>query len=276
MKNNSVIFLLMIFISIASYSQEAEEVDIFIINSFVTPEVPHTFNLSFFTSEAVKASIKIDDKNEIIISDKYLEDHSAQIDFTNYKFTKSEVPYIITVENENGIKTVSEINEIILPYDEFIETKEGSNPVTTLLFGIGLWLLPSPNLVIYQNENYFGITKEIPIVTFYSSGYAKPSANISLEYSHIYNAPISDFLRVGYKQIFYVDYIEFISPAVSTFTNFNGFNGVGAEVSLGLFNFFEAFTVYSKYRYNFQPSNLDNNFHEVSLGLYSHFFTIDL
>jgi len=276
MKNNSVIFLLMIFISIASYSQEAEEVDIFIINSFVTPEVPHTFNLSFFTSEAVKASIKIDDKNEIIISDKYLEDHSAQIDFTNYKFTKSEVPYIITVENEKGIKTVSEINEIILPYDEFIETKEGSNPVTTLLFGIGLWLLPSPNLVIYQNENYFGITKEIPIVTFYSSGYAKPSANISLEYSHIYNAPISDFLRVGYKQIFYVDYIEFISPAVSTFTNFNGFNGVGAEVSLGLFNFFEAFTVYSKYRYNFQPSNLDNNFHEVSLGLYSHFFTIDL
>ncbi|MCP5061181.1 MAG: hypothetical protein GY936_01795 [Ignavibacteriae bacterium] len=276
MKNNTTIFLLIFSISIVSYSQEAEEVDIFIINSFVTPEVPHTFNLSFFTSEAVKASIKIDDKDEIIISDKYLEDHSAQIDFTNYKFTKSEVPYIITVEDESGNKTISEINEIILPYDEFIETKEGSNPVTTLLFGMGLWLLPSPNLIIYQNENYFGITKEIPIVTFYSSGYAKPAANISLEYSHVYNVPIADFLRVGYKQIYYVDYIEFISPGVNIFTNFNGFNGVGTEVSLGIFSFFEAFTVYSKYRYNFQPSNTNNNFHEVSLGLYSHFFTIDL
>lgn len=276
MKNSPTIFLLILFTSVFSYSQEAEEVDIFIINSFVTPEVPHTFNLSFFTSEAVKASIKIDDKDEIIISDTYLEDHSAQIDFTNYKFTKGEIPYIITVEDESGKKTISEINEIILPYDEFIETKEGSNPVTTLLFGMGLWLLPSPNLVIYQNENYFGITKEIPIVTFYSSGYAKPSANISAEYSHVYNAPITDFLRVGYKQIYYVDYIEFISSGVSTFTNFDGFNGIGAEVSLGLFNFFEAFTVYSKYRYNFQPSNTNNNFHEVSFGLYSHFFTIDL
>ncbi len=276
MKNHAKIFLLILLTSLNIYSQEAEEVDIFIINSFVTPEVPHIFNLSFFTSEAVKASIKIDDKEEIIISDKYLEDHSAQIDFTNYKFTKSEVPYIITAEDENGNKTISEINEIILPYDEFIETKEGSNPITTLLFGIGLWLLPSPNFVVYQNENYFGITKEIPIVIFYSSGYAKPSANISLEYSHIYNAPITDFLRVGYKHIYYVDYIEFISPAVSAFTNFNGFNGVGAEVSLGLFNFFEKITVYSKYRYNFQPSYIDNNFHEVSLGLYSHFFTIDL
>ncbi len=266
----------MFFISIISYSQEAEEIDIFIINSFVTPEVPHIFSLSFFTSESVKSKVVIDEKYEIIISDKYLEDHSTEIDFTDYKFVKEDVPYVIIVEDESGKKTVSEINEIILPYDEFVETKEGSNPITTLLFGIGLWLLPSPNLVVYQDKNYFGITKEIPIITFYSSGYAKPSGNISLEYSHVYNAPIPDFLRVGYKQIYYVDYIEFISPGVSTFTNFNGFNGIGAEVSVGLFKFFDAFTVYSKYRFNFQPTKTENNFHEVSLGLYSHFLTIDL
>lgn len=276
MKNTPMFFLLIFLSSIISYSQEVEEIDIFIINSFVTPEVPHIFSLSFYTSEVVKSEIIIDNKYEIKISDEYLEDHSVKIDFTKYKFTKSEVSYTIIVEDKNGKKIESEVNEIILPYDEFIETKEGSNPITTLLLGIGLYLLPSPNLVMYQNQKYFGITKDIPIITFYSSGYSQPSANINLEYSHIYNAPISDILRVGYKQIFYVDYIEFISPGVSTFTNFNGFNGIGTEVSLGLFNFYDAFTVYSKYRFNFQPTNFDNNFHEISLGLYSHFFTIDL
>jgi hypothetical protein len=254
---------------------QSDSLEIFIIDAFVTPEKPHTFNLSFFTSEEVKAKLNIDEKYFIDISDEYLEDHATEVDFTEYEFEKKFVPFNIICEKRNGELVKSEIYEIVLPYEEFIETKEGENPISTILIGLTLYLLPSPNLFIVDKENYFSLTKELPLITFYSSGYNYPQGNISLEYTHIYNDGINNYLRLGYKHFIPIRVIEYISPGLTGFTNFNGFSGIGAEISIGLFNFYDVFTVYSRYRYNLNPSETDQYFQEVSIGLYSNFFTID-
>jgi hypothetical protein len=276
MKTKLTMFLIPFLFPLISVAQENDEIEIYIIDSYVTPEIPHTFNLSFYTSEAVKAKVLIDEKYKIDISTDFKEDHSMAIDFTNYHFSKKDIPFQIIVEDKRGNIIKGEENELTLPYDEFVETKEGHNPITTLVKGILLYLLPAPNLVIYNDEKYFGLTKEISLVTFYSSGYNYPTGNISLEYSHIYNSPIKDFLRVGYKHIIPINRIEFISPGLSLFTNFKGFNGISPELSIGLFKIYNVFTVYSRYRYNVQPTNATKQFHEISIGLYSNFFTFDL
>lgn len=257
------------------FAQE-DSLEIFIIDAYVTPELPHTLELSFFSSEEVKTKIEIDNKYLIEISDTFAIDHAADINFMNYKFSKKFIPFKILSETKNGKLHVSETFELILPYEEYIETKEGSEPISQILFGVFLYLLPSPSMIYTENDNYFSLTKELPIITFYSSGYNYPSGNISLEYTHVYKESINNYLRAGYKHFFPVSYLEYISPGITGFTNFNGFNGVGAEISIGLFKIYEVFTVYSRYRFNLNPSNTDQHFHEISIGLYSHFFTIDL
>lgn len=270
------ISIILFFIFSGTLLSQSDSVEIFIIDAFVTPEKPHTFKLSFFSSEETKTKIKIDEKYMINISDEYLEDHSTEIDFSNYKFDKKFVPYKIISERMNGEVIESESFEIVLPYEEFIETREGGDPISTILFGIFLYLIPSPNMVLTEDDNYFSLTKEIPIVTFYSSGYNYPSGNISLEYTHIYEDNTNNILRVGYKYFIPIDVLEYVSPGLTGFTDFNGFNGIGAELSIGLFNVYDVFTVYSRYRYNIKPSETNQFFQEISIGLYSHFFTIDL
>lgn len=192
-KNIISIIIVLVTLSTSLHSQVVIP-EIFIIDAFVTPETPHTFKLSYFTSEEVKTQVIIDEKYTIDVSEEFIEDHSAEIDFTNYSFYEKFVPYQIISEMRNGEFFESEIFELVLPYDEFIETKEGDNPILTILFGVFLYLLPSPNMLLTENDNYFSLTKELPIVTFYSSGYNYPSGNISLEYTHIYESLILLFL----------------------------------------------------------------------------------
>ena len=264
-----------VFISFPTFSQD-DGFELFIIDAFVTPEKPHTLNLSFFTSEDVKTKIEIDGKYLVDVSDTFATDHNSNIDFMSYTFSNKYIPYKIFSELKNGKIHESEIFELVLPYEEFIETKEGAEPISTILLGVFLYLVPSPNLILVEEENYFSLTKELPIVTFYSSGYNYPSGNISLEYTHVYENNIKNYLRLGYKHFFPINFFEYISPGVTAFTNFNGFDGVSAEISVGLFNIYDVFTVYSRYRYNTSVENTKQNFHEINIGLYSHFFTIDL
>ncbi|PID57295.1 MAG: hypothetical protein CR986_09190 [Ignavibacteriae bacterium] len=274
MKKLFLIIIFQLLITNYFYSQ-TDSVEVFIIGAYVTPEKPHTFHLSFFTSKNVKTKIKIDEKYITNVSNEFTEDHSAAIDFTNFNFKDKFVSYQIISTNEKGEKFESEVFEIVLPYEEFIETKEGTNPIFTILTGMLLYFLPSPNYVFYEGQKIFSLTKEIPVITFYSSGYNYPSGHISLEYSHFYKDNFNNILRFGYKHVIPIQYIEYISPGITAFTNFNGLNGIGLETSIGFFKVFDVFTVYSRYRYNLKPTNSKNHFHEISVGLYSNFFTID-
>jgi len=271
--NFTLVFIILLF---SFGKNRGQDFDLYLIDSYVTPEKPHTFILTFFTSEDVKTKLVINDNYKITVSDEYLSDHSAEIDFTDYSFPAKFVPFVIISEKRNGEVIQSEVFEVVLPYEEFVETKKGSDPVSTILFGVFLYLLPSPNLILHDSDNFFSLTKEFPLITFYSSGYTNPSGNISIEYTHVYDSGIDNYLRFGYKHFIPIGGIEYISPGITGFTNFNGFNGFGGEVSLGLFNIYDVFTLYTRYRYNFKPDESGLYFHEISIGLYSHFFTIDL
>src|SRR3989304_4588100 len=190
-----LVFMLVINVSISLLAQQ-DTIEIYIIDNFVTPELPHKLMLSFFTSEVCKSKLNINGTNEIIISN---------------------------------------------------EPKE---------------------------NQYFSLTKEIPLIFLKSSGYNYPTGYFSVEYSHIINAPARNFFRTGYKHIIEIPGLEYVSPGLNYVTNFKGYNGISPEISLGLFKIFNTFTVYSRYRFSAKPGDPGSEFHEISLGLYSGFFAI--
>ena len=59
-------FMLVINVSISLLAQQ-DTIEIYIIDNFVTPELPHKLMLSFFTSEVCKSKLNINGTNEIII-----------------------------------------------------------------------------------------------------------------------------------------------------------------------------------------------------------------
>lgn len=266
--------LLIIIFSISMFSQNGffgeDSIEVYVIDSFIPPDNPNVFNLSFFTSEPAKSKVIFDEEYEFEISNELSEDHRIQIDLTKIDFTDHYVTYLIYVEDSLGKINTSEKMEFELTEEILLEGE--SNFLLLCLFGGTVFLLPSPVLVIAGEENYFSLTKEIALLTFRGS-FRYPAGYIAAEYSHIFGAPYKNFLRLGYKQIIEIPGIQYISPGLNGFTSFKGFNGISPELSIGWFKIFSTFTVYTRYRFNFQPGESENNFYEISLGLYSSFFS---
>ena len=270
-----MIFLLLLY-AVSNKAQEdstsQDSIDITVVDSYVTPEIPHTFLLSFFTSEKCKSKVLIDKKYEYTVSDSLVENHNIKINLSNLDFKTKSIPYVITVQDSLGHITRSDVNEFNLPGE--IKLKNDSNFLLFCLFGGMVFALPNPVYVTQNGNNYFSLTKEIPLVSIRSSSFSYPFGYFSGEYSHIFNAPYKNFFRLGYKQLIVVPGIEYVSPGVNWFTNFKGFNGVSAELSIGWFRILNTFTIYTRYRYNFKPEDSADNFHEISVGLYSSFFSV--
>ncbi len=265
------LFLLLFFISTPLFAQtEEDSVEVYVIDSFIPPDNPNVFNLSFFTSVPAKSRVVFNKEVEFEISNELSEDHRLQVDLTKTKFSSKNVSYIIYVEDSLGSTSQSEKYEFEL--QEEVQIEDESNFLLLCLFGGTVFLIPNPVLVVTENENYFSLTKEIPLLSFRGS-YKYPAGYISVEYSHIFNAPRNNYLRIGYKHFFETPILEYVSPGLNGFTNFQGFNGLSPELSIGLVKIFNTFTVYTRYRYNFKPGESGMDFHEISLGLYSSFFS---
>ena len=253
------------------YSQDADSIEVYLIDAYVTPELPHTFKLSFFTSDLCKSTLVIDDKYSYPVSTELTDMHKFEIDLTELKFNEKIIPFVIITEIENGKSFTSETFDFDLPFEPEIES--GSNFVQLCLFGSAIFLFPYPNFVIQNGQNYFSLTKEIPIISFRSINLNYPSGFLSLEYSYIFDAEANNYLLAGYKKIYELQFIRYLSPGVTLYTNFLGNNGIGLELSAGLFTIVDTFTFYARYRYNIKPSGSSGNFQEISLGLYSAFFS---
>ncbi len=251
-------------------SQE-DSVEVTVIDSYVTPEIPHTFLLSFFTSSKCKSKIIIDNKYKYDVSDTLAVDHNVKVDLTNLSFKTKSVPYIILVQDSLGKTYKSDIYEFDLPSE--LKLKSESNFLLFCLFGGVVFALPSPVYVSERSGNYFSLTKEIPIISLRSTNFNYPIGYFSAEYSYIFKSSNKNLVRLGYKHIINIPGIEYISPGISGFTNFNGFNGIGVELSVGWVRIFNTFTVYTRYRYNIKPADSESAFHEISIGLYSSFFS---
>lgn len=283
MKNYSVIIfnlasmklLIILIITLSVFSgfaqSEPDSIEVYLIDGYVKPEPPLKFVLSFFTSDISKSVVVIDGRYSSTVSDELTDMHKAEIDLTDMKFNEKIVPFVIITENENGNKFTSETFDFDLPFEP--EIKGGSDIVQLCLFGATIFLLPYPNYVVNNGQNYFSLTKEIPLVSFRSSNLNYPAGFLSIEYSYIFDAKAKNYLRAGYKKIYELQFLKYLSPGISLYTNFLGNNGFGLELSAGLFTIVDTFTLYTRYRYNLKPGDSSENFQGISLGLYSGFFS---
>ena len=251
-------------------STDNDSIEVYVIDSFVPPDNPNVFNLSFFTSKPAKSKVIFDDMPEMTVSDTLTEEHKLTLDLKKVHFKSKVVSYTIFVEDSAG--NMNRSDKFEFEKQEEVKMESESNFLLLCLFGGTVFLLPNPAMVITKDKNYFSLTKEIALVTFRGS-FRYPAGYISAEYSHIFEAQRQNFLRIGYKHFIEIPGIQYISPGLCGFTDFNGFNGLSPELSIGWFKIFDTFTVYTRYRYNFKPGESDSNFHEVSLGLYSSFFS---
>jgi len=271
MKKLFYIFLLFLHAVISVTAQETDSIEVYLIDAYVKSELPHKFTLSFFTSDVCKSKVIIDDNYEYTVNDELSDMHNTEIEITGLEFTGKIVNFVIVYEDEASNKYIGETFDFDLPYEP--EIKEGSDFLQVCLFGGAIFLLPYPNLVFQSGESFFSLTKEIPIISLRSKSRRYPAGYLSLEYSYIFNASAKSYLRAGYKQFYELPYIEYFSPGVSLYTNFLGNNGIALETSIGLFTIVDTFTLYARYRYNIKPGGSSGNFHEVSIGLYSSFFS---
>jgi hypothetical protein len=266
--------IILFFSSENNIAQEIDSIEVYLIDAYITPDLPHNFFLTFFTSDYCKSKVIIEEEYEFEVSNEFTDNHKTRIEIEEMDFDNKRVLFVIETEDSLGNKFLSDNFDFVLPYEP--ELKPGSNLLTLCLFGGMVFLLPSPVFVFDGSENYFSLTKEIPIISFRSRSYFYPASYISLEYSHIFNAPRRNYLHAGYKQLFEVAHIEYLSPGVSLYTNFLGNNGVSPEFSFGLFTIKDSFTLYARYRYNIDLSENSYNFSEISIGLYSGFFSLYL
>lgn len=274
MKLDKIILSLIVLLTTNSIFSQTDSVEVYLIDAYCTREMPYTFKLSFYTSEVCKSKVLIEDKYEYIVSDTFLDMHKTEININDLSFPSQIVNFIIITETESGKIFKSEKFDFDLPYEPKIES--GSDLFTLCLFGSVIFLLPYPGYAFDSNSNYFSLTKEIPFISFRSKSLNYPAGYLSLEYTYIFNSDNPSYLRLGYKRLFDITHIEYISPGISLYTNFDVNQGISPELSIGLFTIEDTFTFYVRYRYNFALQTNGNNFQEINIGLYSGFFSLYL
>ncbi len=270
-----LLFAVLLFSLGTVWAQEdnLETAEIFILESFITPDNPKIFILSFFTSDSCKSFLQAEGNNEIPISLEYKENHTLKIPAADLKSENGFMKYKVRLLGKDETELNTETFEVEYPEEVVMEDAPGL--FTMFCIGGTIFLSPSVSMVWSGNERNFQLTKEIPVISFYPSKKTYPDGYIGIEYSYIFKAEKS-FLRTGYKHIIEIPVIEYISPGIGGFSDLNGSNGISGEIALGLFKMSDVFTLYTRYRYNRElRGEGSKGFSEVSLGLYSSFFSLN-
>lgn len=270
-----ILFLFSNFILAQNEKAKISDVDIFIIDSYVTPEEPYKAKITFFTSDSVTSLLRFENGLKFNVSVEPSDEHKFVISLDSLEADSTVVSYRVIIYDQSGQKKESELYDLYLPEEFELKMKDQNGFMNVCLGGI-FFLIPFPVYVNSSGSGYFSLTKEFPVISFYGHGYNYPAGYISLEYSYIFDAENRNYLRLGYKQILQTGFIKYISPGLNVTTNFKGFNGISPEVSFGLFDLYDAFTFYLRYRYNFKPGSNFEDFHEISLGLYTSSFSFNL
>ena len=275
---SKTLFLILFLISTQVFSQSdsslVEQNEIFIIDSYITPEAPHSLIVSFSTTDSCTSIIQLKKIQTFVVSNSFTDNHKIEIPLSGLKYDSTGIKYRVYSRNKIGVETESEEYEVELPKD-IVLTQENEVNWYQMCIGGLVFAIPTFEYVQMEGGEFYGLSKEIPLINFYSDGYNYPQGYIGLEYTHYLNAPRKNFLRLGYKHMFRFEEIKYISPGLSFFGDFKGYNGLSAELSLGLFQIQNVFTVYTRYRYNFQLAGGGKDFYEFAIGLYSNFFSFN-
>lgn len=275
MKLSTLILLILIFFYQINYCQNlegSEPLEIYLIDSYCKPDSNHIFILSYYSSFPVKSKVVLENKYEFEVSNQFIELHKLRLDISKLKFNDRIVEFIIKSIDSSGNNYTSEIFDFDLPFEPQI--KEGLSILNLCLLGGAIFLIPNPGLVIKESRTEWALTKEIPLLAF-RNGFNYPSSFFSFELSYLNNLDHKFNYRLGYKKIWEIKSIEFISAGISSFYNSKNKFGFAPEVTIGFYKWMESFTFYARYRFNnFLSSN--HKFHEIYLGFYSGFFSIYL
>lgn len=267
------LFIPIIFLSDNIFSQK-DSIEVYLIDAYCTREAPYIFKLSFYTSDVCKSKVILEDKYEFGVSYEPADLHKTDIALSNLPFKDNLVNFIIITETESGVIYTSETFDFDLPFEPQI--KEGSDWITLCLFGSSIFLIPYPSYAAESQQSYFSLTKEIPVISFRSKSLNYPSAYLSFEYSYIFNAEDPDYLRAGYKRIFEIPGLKYISPGITLYSNFDTNQGISPEFSIGLLTIKDTFTMYVRCRSNFTFHSSGTNFQEIYIGFYSGLFSLYL
>jgi hypothetical protein len=267
-------FLTFVKIFAQTDSSSAPQNDIFIIDSYITPETPHKLVVSFSTSDSCTSIILLKDIRTFVVSNSFTDNHKIEIELIGIRADSARIKYQINARSRSGIETQSEEYEVEIPKEIALAPDNEINWTQMCIGGL-VYAIPSLEYVMMDGGEHLGLSKEIPLWSFYSQGYNYPQGYIGIEYSHYLNATKKNFMRLGYKHMFQSEQIKYIATGLSVFGDFKGYNGLSAEVSLGLFQIQNVFTLYTRYRYNFQLQSGNTDFYEFSLGLYANIFSFN-
>lgn len=271
----------MIFLSLASMTNltaqdqdYSDSLEVFLIDSYVSIEKPYKINISFFTSDSAKSSIILPGLGEIKVSSESSDYHELKMDISEYRADSSLIKYKIKVVDRNNIEFVYDDFEAELP-QTLLKDQAGYDIVSSLCIGSLIFALPSVGIV-FDGEEYVSFSKEIPILSKYDVGYNYPQYYFALEYTHILKYNIKNLMTTKFNYVFTVGGIEYISPGLGYVTNFSGQNGLSTELSVGLFKVFDSFTFFTKFKNSYFFSSGNQNYTEISIGLYSNVFSFSL
>ncbi len=266
--------ILTIFIIYTSVFAQANDIEVFLIDSFVESSNKPILKITFFTSEPCFSKIKINNQFEYSLSDSLIEEHKYKIKLSDINI-QHDFTYEILLSKNQHFKVYSK--EEILLSDE-IKTDLNSSYSLFKMCCVGgiVFGLPSPQLIMQNGEKYFSLTKQIPILKFYSQNFSEPSSFLSVEYTYIFNDEKTQLFRINYDKYYYKLPIKYVAPGISLFTDFKGYNSVGISVACGLLQLSNVFDLFVKYRYNFNLNKTHKSFSEFTIGINSNFFSINL
>lgn len=272
--------LKLIFLSIFAFSSsfagfasgasiEGDSVEVYLIEAFIAPKTT-ILRLTFFTSESVKSEAVF--KNKVVpVSVEFNENHQIEIDISEVERQGDMISFFVRVENEEGVKNLSEQFEVLAQGNTTIE---GGADLTGCIIGGMVYLIPSPGYDFFRDTSSMSFGKEFPILSFFSGGYNYPNGYLSFEYR--LNATIEPKSKymLGYKQIVETPLIEYFSFGFSYSTDFKGNNAIVPEMSVGLFRVMNVFTIYARSSYYLYPENRKSDVTQISIGLFSAFFSL--
>lgn len=238
--------------------------------------------LSWMTNLPCKSKVQMNELGEFLVSDTLTDFHQVNIDLSNFKIASGEQYFTIILELEDGRIISSEKYSFSVPFEE----NKASTDVQTsksyylynFIYGITLWLFPSPTIAFENQKTKFALIKELPIISVGSSSAYKnfPYFYFYAGYSHIFNGNLKNSFRSGIKYLYELSELKhFISLGAGVVNNFKGANGFSTEAGFSFLKVLNTFELYTSYSYNFM-SDSDKNFGLLSIGLFTSSFSINL
>jgi len=267
--------LIIICIFLVKINSAQSTFEFYLLNSFITEENPPQLSVSFLTTQKSKSSIIIIGTGKFPVSQKLSTRHNFKISLNKIN-VKKNIVYFLEGVNAQGKTFRSDTFYVDLPEAQFKNIPQEKNILPIVYLGVLTFFTPMPGILNGNGINKIvTLNKELPIIAFGGSEGKYPFLFLSFEYSYLLNKNLKNLGSIGLNYLIPIKYLEYISTGIALTTDFNNNLGISPDLALGLFNVYNAFTVYVKYKFDYFKAKSIPYYHEIKLGLYAKFFSIN-